>query len=304
MGFCLTAAAFGGALFRKDDIFALSSIFCKDGISDSSGISSGSGVVLSKLLVGATGAEMDLTGVASDCVVVVVSALSQATGATEMDSTGAADSLAASLSQATGSTGAASDLLAVAVSSSQTGATEIDLTGADSTGAAEMDSTGTADLTGAAEMDSTMDSTGADSTGAAEMDSTDSTGAAEMDSIGVAASDCAVVAADFNWRWRAVSSRASCARPGKDGTGALVAATTPTRCVFLVTLVVAVVPDLFEGGNRFLLRVVAIRVVVSVAPEGELVATLFLMRADARLGLASTSGAPPLDVGDMVVMIQ
>ncbi len=83
----------------------------------------------------------------------------------------------------------------------------------------------------------------------------------------------------------------------------VLAATTPTRCAFLVTLVVAV-PDLFEGGNRFLLRVGAARVVVSVAPEGELVATLFLMRADARLGLASTSGAPPLDVGDMVVTIQ
>ena len=69
--------------------------------------------------------------------------------------------------------------------------------------------------------------------------------------------------------------------------------------LFLATLVA--VADLLEGGNLFLLPG-AVLVAALVAPEiGELVATLFLMRADARLGLASTSCVPPLDVGDMVM---
>ncbi len=106
---------------------------------------------------------------------------------------------------------------------------------------------------------------------------------------------------------RAVSSLASFAAEIDSAAGATVSSLATvllvlatTRCFFLVSLVA--VPDLLEGSNRFLLRGGAAPVVASVAPEvGELVATLFLMRVDARLGLASTSGVPPLDVGDMVM---
>ena len=153
---------------------------------------------------------------------------------------------------------------------------------------------------------------------------TDVTGAAS-DSAGVAAvSLLSTFAAEMDSAGAAILSLAT-----------VLFILAATSCFFLATVVA--VPDLLEGSNLFLLPG-AVLVAVLVAPEvrelvailflmrtdarlglastscavlvaalvapevGELVVTtLFLMRADERLGLASTSCVPPLDAGDMVL---